>query len=350
MWYVQVRWLFLLAIAIPGVLSNFIGEGYSAQVKRDFFLGILVLASNGVFYLYIRRQKGTKKYYRNLTAIMLLVDILTITILIFMKGGIESRSLILYTIPLLVSSALFGQKGVYYTAGLSIGLYNLMIVADFTGIIHSIGAVNPGLSMNGTYVLNTVTFFTSVLIIIALLADFITRLLGEQTHLASQNQHELEEAQRSAKIGSWTWDITTNKVSWSKQLQEMFGMKPKNFGATFEGYLDNVHTDDKTMVQRVIQRSLKAGTPFAFDHRIIKDKNTIWLHSYGQITLKEGVPVKMIGTAQDITGIKDVEQELERRNQELEDTNKLMIGRELRMIELKKQIEELKQKLSGKLS
>lgn len=344
-WYVRVRWFFLLAVAIPGVFSNFIGEGLSAQVQRDITLGVIALASNALFFV-LAMQKQHDRYQRQLAVTMLLVDILTITILIFTKGGIESRSPILYTIPLLVSSALFGQRGVYFTAALSILLYNLLIVADYTHIIHSIGAVNPGLRLNGTYVLNTVTFFTSVLAIIALLADFITRLLKEQQGIAKTNQHELEEAQRLAKIGSWNWDVKSNHIEWSNQMHTMFGVKKQHFDGRFENYIQFIYPDDRKLVEETVGRSLKTGEPFTFEHRIKIDGKIIWLHAEGQVKLKDGKPIRMFGTAQDITTIKSVDQKLVASNRELEDINQLMVGRELKMIELKRENEDLRKKLS----
>lgn len=190
-WYIRTRWFFLLAIIIPGLLSNYVGEGFSSQVQRDLSLGLLALSTN-LLATWLGSQHHSKKYFRIFGVALLVLDIVTITMLIFIKGGVESRSPILYTIPLLMASAIFGQYGVYYTAVLSIVLYNSLILADWLNIIRTIGAVNPMLRYNGTYVLNTVTFFTSVLLIIALLADFITKLMKEQQRELNKEKDRTE--------------------------------------------------------------------------------------------------------------------------------------------------------------
>lgn len=343
-WYVRVRWFFLLAVALPGIFSNYVGEGLSPQVKRDILLGLIALASNGVFYVLARRKKQASTYFNRLALTILLVDILTITVLIYTKGGIESRSPILYTIPLLISSALFGQKGVYSTAFLSILLYNVLIVTDFTNVIHSIGAVNPELRQNGTYVLNTVTFFTSVLTIISLLADFITRMLSEQQKLAQQNQKSLEEAQRIAKVGSWAWDIETNHIIWSKQLRIMFGLGPEQLHEGLKGYLKYVHPKDMKLINETVEQAMRTGESFAFDHRLVIDGKTKWMHADGQVQTKGGKPVKMFGTAQDITELKNIEEKIRSSSRELQAINNLMVGRELKMIELKRELDDLKKR------
>jgi hypothetical protein len=49
----------------------------------------------------------------------------------------------------------------------------------------------------------------------------------------------------------------------------------------------------------------------------------------------------------DITKEKGVEERVKKREKELEQMNALMIGRELKMIELKKEISKLEERLGG---
>ncbi len=56
---------------------------------------------------------------------------------------------------------------------------------------------------------------------------------------------------------------------------------------------------------------------------------------------EDGNPVGVQGSTRDITERKSAEEELKKKTKELEGFNKLAVGRELKMIELKKEINAL---------
>ena len=64
----------------------------------------------------------------------------------------------------------------------------------------------------------------------------------------------LAEAQRIAHIGNWDWDIVDNKLYWSDEIYRIFGLKPQEFGATYEAFLRSVHPEDREQVERAVDR------------------------------------------------------------------------------------------------
>lgn len=337
-WYIRTRWYFLLAIGIPSILSNVAIEGVTAQVKRDVTLVIVALLSNLVF-LVLSRLKRSENYFRRIVITLIAFDIITVTVLIFIKGGVESRSPILYTIPMLMASAIFSRKGVYSSLAAVVFLYDSLILLDWLGVINSIGAVNPSLPSNTAYMLNTICFFTAVLVIIASLADFTTKILYEKEQEAHRKTIALEQAQQLAQLGSWEWEIDTNKITWTKQLYEMFGLKPSEFKATYDSYLKLLDSEDRELAERLIQDSMATLEPFSFEHKILRGNETRWVYAEGQIEANaNGKPSRMFGTAQDITDRKLAESKIQKQSQNLEKLNAVMVGRELKMVELKEQL------------
>ncbi len=52
---------------------------------------------------------------------------------------------------------------------------------------------------------------------------------------------DMQEAQRLAKIGSWSWNPATDLVTWSAQAYELFGHDPQSGPLVGEAFLDRVH-------------------------------------------------------------------------------------------------------------
>ncbi len=130
---------------------------------------------------------------------------------------------------------------------------------------------------------------------------------------ASKTRHKmLSEEEKLALIGSFEWDIPNNKVTWSDGLYEIYGLKPQEFGASFEAFVDRVHPDDRERVQATIQEVFSRGEPFATEERIVRSDGAVrLLATRGEVIKDEkGIPVRMIGICQDITERVQAEAEL----------------------------------------
>jgi PAS domain S-box-containing protein len=308
-WYIYIRWFLLAAISLPGIISLYIVDGLSQQVQRDAKLGLIAISSNGIFYLISRLIKKPSNY-KILAAFLISFDIFLVTLLIFINGGIESRNPVLYVIPMLLSSAIFGGIAIYKATFAVIAAYDFLIIADYLNIIHSIGAFDPTLRNWFSYVVNTVIFFSAVLIIIGLVIDYITRLLAEKEHQASDSIAALKHVQSIAKFGSWEWDINQDKVYWSEELCRIFGINSIDGSVDYGRYIKSLHPDDRNIANDAITKALKKKKSFSFDHRIIRPNGALrYVRGAGQPVLDEtGRVVKLRGTAQDITEAKILEE------------------------------------------
>ncbi len=154
----------------------------------------------------------------------------------------------------------------------------------------------------------------------------ITELREVQQNLsASERRYAL--AQKAANIGSWEWEIASNIVTWSEQMEPMFGFLPGEFGGTYEAFMDCVHPDDREAIQDSVDANLKEGGEYRIEHRIIWPDGTVkWMSERGATFRDEaGEPIRMLGICQDITERKEAEElrsklyaELMEKNRELE--------------------------------
>jgi len=119
----------------------------------------------------------------------------------------------------------------------------------------------------------------------------------------TRSQAQLAEAQRVAHVGSWEWDISSNRVSWSDELFRIYGSDPTRFGGSYEAFLAQVHPDDAEHTKAVVMQARRNGTPFIYDHRIIRtDGETRMLHTRGEVVCEaDGTPARLVGSCWDIT-------------------------------------------------
>lgn len=121
---------------------------------------------------------------------------------------------------------------------------------------------------------------------------------------------QLGEAQRTAHIGSWQFDLVTDKVMWSDELWRIFGLTPREFGLSLDEYLAMVHRDDQYLVRNLVAKFQEEKTDFAYDYRIVlPDGKVRFLRAQGRAILDEaGRLIRTMGTNQDITELKQAEE------------------------------------------
>lgn len=150
----------------------------------------------------------------------------------------------------------------------------------------------------------------------------VTGLVEEENALRESSLLH-NQIQKMAHLGYWTWDVHINKVIWSDELFKIYGLDKDRFKATFEGYLDLLHPDDRETTKQVVLNALQTGEDAIFEERIVRPNGELrYLKSWAAVTRDvEGVPIKMFGACLDITEGKVVRKELQRLVDELTKTN-----------------------------
>ena len=156
----------------------------------------------------------------------------------------------------------------------------------------------------------------SVYQVITALTD-ITQQKKTEEELRS-GRELMAQAQKSAQLGCFDWDLKTDKTLWSPELEELYGLAP----GTFEGKIDDwktmVDPDDLDVAMDNLQESFKSGEALdEFRIRRRSDGQVRWLVARGRVLYNEaGEPVRMIGINMDVTDRKRAEQALRRREAE----------------------------------
>ncbi len=122
----------------------------------------------------------------------------------------------------------------------------------------------------------------------------------------------LAESQRLAHLGSWEWDVATDRAIWSDELYRILGFEPQAQPGSYELFLRAVHPDDRAPVRAVVQQSLHDHRPYAFECRVVWPDGTTHTHFVrGEVVLDAGGrPIRLYGFAQDITARRQAEEAL----------------------------------------
>ena len=131
---------------------------------------------------------------------------------------------------------------------------------------------------------------------------------------------QLVEAQSIAKVGSWEWDVTSDRITWSNELFKIFEIDPRSFDPTFGAFLERIKPASREAVRAAIVHAAETGRDFTFEHEIETTRGDKFLLGRGRVIKDEqGKALKMLGTAQDITDRKRIESELRRAHAELKE-------------------------------
>jgi PAS domain S-box-containing protein len=150
-----------------------------------------------------------------------------------------------------------------------------------------------------------------------------TASLTEAVEDLQRSRSVLDEGQKVAHLGSWEWDIRANAVAWSDELFRIYGLTPGSVDITYQAYHERVHPEDREHAALSIRRALEGGREFDFEERIVRpDGEVRTLRSKGFVVRDEaGLPQRMVGTCHDVTELKHVEIELQKRVEALDRSN-----------------------------
>lgn len=128
----------------------------------------------------------------------------------------------------------------------------------------------------------------------------------------------LRLAMEAAHLGTWDWDIATNRVGYSDNLGPLFGLPAGAYHENYEAFLASVHEEDRGRVADAVRRAVEEGAEYGLEFRTVRPDGTVrWIGNRGQVVRSgDGRPLRMLGIAMDITERKAAEEKLIRQQVE----------------------------------
>jgi PAS domain S-box-containing protein len=138
---------------------------------------------------------------------------------------------------------------------------------------------------------------------------YTNKLQKTQLELIKSEQ-TLKEIERIAKIGHWELDLVNNILIWSDQVYEIFGVSPKQVDSSYDFFLSLVHPDDRDLTAQAYEKALANKEEYSFQHRVLlSNDEVVYVHERGGTEYDaDDKPLRTIGTVQDITDFKQLEE------------------------------------------
>jgi PAS domain S-box-containing protein len=125
------------------------------------------------------------------------------------------------------------------------------------------------------------------------------------------SEQRLFTALAAARMGTWEWEIATDRARLDEGLARVFGVEPGDI-PTLDEMLTRIHADDRAAVALAFRQSAESGAALDIEFRIVRSDGSVrWLRGHGKVLFDAGGdPTRLTGASVDITERRHTEEQL----------------------------------------
>ncbi|MFC7544329.1 PAS domain-containing protein [Siccirubricoccus deserti] len=132
--------------------------------------------------------------------------------------------------------------------------------------------------------------------------DITSRKMDE--HALREAEKRLRLSQEAGGIGTWDWEIGTERVHWSDQIPRLLGLCPST-PASYRTFVERVHPEDRMALEAALEAAADGRTPdLRAEFRILRgDAGELrWIAARGEVERDStGRPLRVRGVELDVT-------------------------------------------------
>ena len=153
------------------------------------------------------------------------------------------------------------------------------------------------------------------------IAQVIERRRAEEA--LRRSEAFLAEGQRLGQIGSYSWRVATDEITWSNELYRIYDLEIGS-PVTLELIRTRVHPQDLSLYEKMVVRARNGGKDFEWQFRLLMpDQSIKYLHSVAHATRDQDGQLEYIAVVQDVTERRQSEEALDKSRSELAQVSKL---------------------------
>ena len=148
--------------------------------------------------------------------------------------------------------------------------------------------------------------------------------LRVQSLQLQESGQQLRMALEGGRMGRWERDLQTDSMFWCQRAYELLGLDMSH-KPSIEAFLDCIHPDDREAVKKLMVVALNDRPDLAIEVRVLRHRQPprgeiSWLASHAKVIRDaQGQATRIIGVLYDVTARKQMEAELRRANERLEE-------------------------------
>jgi PAS domain S-box-containing protein len=316
------------SVATSALKGNSWWVGFFTEALALLTLTPAILSWGGIT---LTRGKKPKPHY--LEAASMFVGLATLAYFTFVASGSGSRPTLLYSlVPFLLWAALrFGITGTS----------NSIVLVAFLAILGAVHGRGPFTGDTRVHNVLSLQLFllvaaSSFMVLAAVVEEHkvAEQALCESAETVRASEDRLRLAQQAAGIGTFEQNVRTGVVTWTPEMESLYGLPLGGFGQTQTAFENLVHPDDRARVMELADCALRTGQQTTAEWRVLwPDGSVHWIAGRWQVFMNEsGEPSRMIGVNMDVTERKLADEAIagmSRKLIEAQEQERTRIGREL---------------------
>jgi len=156
---------------------------------------------------------------------------------------------------------------------------------------------------------------------VAVMIDITDRKFAEEQ--LRQTRDRLSLAARAGGVGTWVYDVATDRLDWDEQMYRLYGTSADRFDGALATWKACVHPEDRVQGDAEFQKAISGEKDYDTEFRVVWPDGSV--HSIRALAVRRtdgaGNTLHVIGTNWDISAQKQSEAQLKETNRHLEEAN-----------------------------